>query len=104
MTNELTAQENASNRAIGQIDSQELEPAYFYHRDPAYRPWVIASAPKKPTPYEEILALMARHLNYAVIASKIVFVFSIIILLDLMLPKALHDLKVVGYDRSASGN
>ena len=112
MTHELSAPENnmevyvaeeINDRAFDETANRELEPAYFYHRDPGYRPWLIASAPKKPTPYEEILAMMARHLNSAVMASRIVLVFSIIIALDFILPKTLHEVKITGYDRSPSG-
>jgi hypothetical protein len=101
MTNEPTEETDALLPA--EINSRELAPAHFYHRDPAYRPWVIAAAPKRPTPYEEILAMMARHVRYAVIASRIVFIFSIVIALDLLLPKAQHEVTIVGYHRSAAG-
>src|SRR6185369_12278841 len=70
---------------------------------PGYRPWLIAAAPKRPTPYEEILAIMARHVNRAVMVSRIVFVFSIVIALDFVLPKTLHEVTITGYDRSPSG-
>lgn len=85
------------------IDSYETEPEYFYHRDPGYRPWLIAKMPKKPTPYEEILAMMARHVDYAVIGSKCALVFSLVIVLDFMLPKTPQAVNVVGYKRSPAG-
>ena len=101
MTNEST--EETSSLLPAEINSHELAPAHFYHRDPAYRPWVAAAAPKRPTPYEEILAMMARHVKYAVIASRIVFIFSLVIVLDFTLPKTHHEVKIIGYDRSAAG-
>ena len=100
MTHEF--KEDPENLPSTEIDSQQLAPPYYYHRDPGYRPWLIASMPKKPTPYEEILAMMARHLKYAVFASKVVFIFSIIIAMDFMLPKRLHEVKITGYNRSPS--
>lgn len=112
MTNELNPRENSeevystgeiSAYALAEPLSQELEPANFYHRDPAYRPWVIAATPKKPTPYEEILAMMARHVNHAVIACRLTLVFAVVIVLDFTLPKTLHELTVTGYNRSAAG-
>jgi len=101
MTKESAEEENSLQSA--EINSHELAPAYFYHRDPAYRPWVAAAAPKRPTPYEEILALMARHVKYAAIASRVVFIFSLVIVLDLMLPKIQREVTIVGYRRSPSG-
>jgi len=101
MTNESTKETGSLLPA--EINSQETAPAHFYHRDPAYRPWVAAAAPKRPTPYEEILAMMARHVKYAVIASRVVFIFSLVIAMDLLLPKVQQEVKIVGYDRSAAG-
>jgi len=101
MSSEST--EETSSLLPAEISSHELAPANFYHRDPAYRPWVAAAAPKRPTPYEEILAMMARHVKYAVMASRIVFIFSLVIVLDFMLPKTQHEVKIIGYDRSAAG-
>ena len=101
MTNEPT--EETSSLLPAEINSQGLAPAHFYHRDPGYRPWLRPPGPRKPTPYEEILAMMARHVRLAVIACRIVFVFALVIVFDFMLPKAQHEAKLLRYNLSASG-
>ncbi len=101
MANELSVQENAVEVYVPHVN--DLEPAYGYHRDPGYRPWLRKPGPRKPTPYEEILAMMASHLKYAVIASRCMLVFAIVIALDFILPKTQHEEKVVGYNLSAAG-
>lgn len=111
MTHELTTPDDNAEVYAAEVISDPasnetltpLEPAYFHHRDPGYRPWLIAAAPKRPTPYEEILAMMARHVKIAVTASRVVFVFAIVIVLDFTLPKTPQEVTVVGYDRSPSG-
>src|ERR1051326_466948 len=89
--------------ALSQLSSQELEKVYPYHRDPGYRPWLRPAGPRKPTPYEEILAMMARNVNYAVMASRGTFIFALVIVLDFMLPKTPHAVEVVGYNTSSGG-
>src|SRR5258707_1598205 len=89
--------------SVSEVVSQELQPGHFYHRDPCYRPWLRSPGPRKPTPHEEILAMMARYLNCAVLASKGTLMFSIIIALDFMLPKSPKELEVTGYNTSLGG-
>jgi hypothetical protein len=101
MTDELS--EETSSLLPAETPSYELAPANFYHRDPGYRPWLIAATPRKPTPYEEIIAVMARHVKYAVVASRVVFIFSIVVVLDFLLPKTQHEMTVTGYHQAPSG-
>jgi hypothetical protein len=100
--------ENQLSKLMNESESTEMElyhsdPPYFYHRDPGYKPWLIAKMPRKPTPYEEILAMMARHVDYAVIGSRCALVFAVLIVLDFTLPKTHHEVNVVGYKRSPAG-
>ena len=88
---------------LSQISSQDIEKVYPYHRDPGYRPWLRPAGPRKPTPYEEILAMMARHINYAVMASRCTFIFAVVIVLDFTLPKTPHAIEVIGYNTSPGG-
>lgn len=97
------ANQEVSDLVLSETTSQEIAPAYFYHRDPGYRPWLRTNKPKKPTPYEEILAMMARNLNYAVIGSRCTLVFAIIIAFDFFLSKTPHEVEVVGYNTSLGG-
>ncbi|GHN00612.1 hypothetical protein WSM22_21010 [Cytophagales bacterium WSM2-2] len=99
------ANEEINNLAIIESNSQ-LEPVYAYpeHRDPAYRPWLIPTGPRKPTRYEEMQALMAKNLNYAVFGARCAFVFSIFILLDFLLPKIPMEAEVVAVKRSHAGS
>ncbi len=87
----------------GEEATQEPQHSYSYHRDPGYRPWLRTSTPRKPTPYEEILAMMARYVDYSVIASRVCFIFSVIFVSDFILPKTQHDVKIVGYAISNGG-
>ena len=97
------ATEEISALAVSEVATYEPECVYAYHRDPGYRPWLRPPGPRKPTPYEEIIAMMGRNLNYAVIASKWVLIFSVFIVLDFMLPKTPNEVEVVGYHRSPAG-
>jgi hypothetical protein len=91
------------SHANNDLTVHELTPQHFHHRDPGYRPWLRPPGPRKPTPYEEILALMATNLNYAVFSSRCVFVFSLIIALDFVLPNTSDSVEVTGYNVSTSG-
>jgi|GEM_PF-6523848 len=81
--------------------TREFESIYPYHRDPGYRPWLRTNTPLKPTHHEEILAMMAKNINYAVMASRFTLVFSMILALDIMLPKYQSDEEVIGYHLSS---
>ena len=97
------ATEEINGLAVSEVYTQEPQRVYGYHRDPGYRPWLRPPGPRKPTPYEEIIAMMSRNLNYAVMASKWVLIFSVFIVLDFVLPKTPNEVEVVGYHRSPAG-
>ena len=97
------AAEQTKDTALTKVTYHELVPSQTYHRDPGYRPWLRTSAPRKPTHYEELLAMMARNLNYAVLASKCTLVFAIILVSDLILPNTRHVVTITGYNVSTGG-
>jgi curved DNA-binding protein CbpA len=56
------------------------------HRDPRYRPKPTAHGPRRPTHREEILAMMASNLRYALMISRLTLLFSVILITDYSLP------------------
>lgn len=77
------AQQEITDLVISEPTSEQFAPAHFYHRDPGYRPWLRRpDEPKRPTRYEEILAIMEKYVNYAVIGSRVTLVFAIVIVFD----------------------
>jgi curved DNA-binding protein CbpA len=56
------------------------------HRDPRYRPRPKPTGPKKPTHREEILAMMAENLHYALMVSRLTLLFSVVLIADYSLP------------------
>jgi len=67
------------------IGEQGQEPVRT-HRDPRYRPRPQAATQRKPTHREEILAMMAAHLRYTLMISRLTFLFSVILITDYSLP------------------
>lgn len=63
------------------------------HRDPRYRPRPQATAHRKPTHLEDVLAMMATHLKYALMVSRLTLLFSFVLIADYSLPpvKALTE-------------
>jgi len=98
------AHQEITDLVITETASQEFAPAHFYHRDPGYRPWLRKpNEPKKPTRYEEILAIMEKYVNYAVIGSRVTLVFAIVIVLDFFMAKVPNEVEIVGYKTSLGG-
>ncbi len=98
------AQQEISDLAIRETSTQEFVPAHFYHRDPGYRPWLRKpNEPKKLTRYEEILAIMEKYVNYAVIGSRVTLVFAVVIVMDFFMAKVPHEVEIVGYKTSLGG-
>jgi len=56
------------------------------HRDPRYRARPTPQTPRGPTHHEEILAMMASHLRYALMISRLTLLFSVILITDYSLP------------------
>ena len=52
------------------------------HRDPRYRPRPTTNAPRRPTHREEILAMMASNLRYALMISRLTLLFSVVLITD----------------------
>ena len=65
------------------------------HRDPRYRPRPRPTGPKKPTHREEILAMMAENLKYALMVSRLTLLFSIVLIADYSLPPTKTITKIV---------
>ncbi|MBS1490697.1 MAG: DnaJ domain-containing protein [Bacteroidetes bacterium] len=57
------------------------------HRDPRYHPRTHPRGPRRPTHREEILAMMAAHLRYAIFVSRLTLLFSIVLIADYSLPQ-----------------
>src|SRR6185436_9659149 len=85
------ASEETNEFALSEVSNHDLERYYPLHRDPAYRPWTIPTGPRKPTRYEEVQALMAKYLDYAIISVRVCFIFSMVIVMDYVLPKMPTD-------------
>ncbi|MGC4023475.1 MAG: hypothetical protein QM734_16755 [Cyclobacteriaceae bacterium] len=94
---------NLPDAQLTEVTYWEQEVLYPYHRDPAYRPWVLATLPKKPTHYQEILTIMRTNVSHAVLASWISLAFALTIVADFTLPMRTNEVKVTGYDRSPAG-
>jgi curved DNA-binding protein CbpA len=56
------------------------------HRDPRYRPKPTTNAARRPTHHEEILAMMASNLRYALLISRLTLLFSVVLMTDYSLP------------------
>ncbi len=56
------------------------------HRDPRYRPRPRTTTQRKPTHREEILAMMAANLRYALMISRLTLLFSVVLITDYTLP------------------
>lgn len=111
MTDEPRFTENSGEELVirdsgpGEIAAREIESVaiYPYHRDPGYRPWLRKPGPPKPTHYELLLAVMEKHVDRAVIASRCSLVFAVILFVDLLLPKTMADVEVLHYRIAPSG-
>lgn len=57
------------------------------HRDPRYRQRARPTAQRKPTRREEILAMMAGYLRYAIMVSRLTLLFSVVLIADYSLPR-----------------
>ena len=79
---------------LGRNEGQKTEP--IKHRDPRYRPRPKYSTQRRPTNREEILALMAKHLNHALMVSRLTLLFSAILIADYSLPPIKTVTKVLG--------
>lgn len=66
------------------------------HRDPRYRPQPRAAAARRPSKREELLALMASNLRYALLVSKLTLLFSVVLLADFSLPSKKIATSIVG--------
>jgi len=98
------AQQDITDLVISEPTSEQFAPAHFYHRDPGYRPWLRRpDEPKRPTRYEEILAIMEKYVNYAVIGSRVTLVFAIVIVFDFFMAKVPNEVEIVGYKTSLGG-
>ncbi len=92
-----------SGEQVVEVQQEQPEPAK--HRDPRYRPRPQSQArPRKPTHREEILSMMAENLKYTLIISRVAFIFSIILLVDFVVPKEKEETRIVGYGISRRGN
>jgi curved DNA-binding protein CbpA len=65
------------------------------HRDPRYKPRPKPAGPKKPTHREEILAMMAENLRYALMVSRLTLLFSVVLIADYSLPPVKTKTNVV---------
>lgn len=78
----------------GEQVAEHIEPPK--HRDPRYRPRPQAPAqPRTPTHRQEILAMMAENLRYALMVSRLTLLFSIILIADYSLPPVKTKTNVV---------
>ncbi len=64
----------------------EVKPELPKHRDPRYRPRPQTAAQRKPTHRQEVLAMMASNLRYALMISRLTLMFSIVLFTDYSLP------------------
>ncbi len=69
------------------------------HRDPRYQP--RPGAPKRPSKRQELLAMMEEYLSYAILASRVALVFSMVLAADFIIPKVATKVQVVGYTISS---
>lgn len=70
------------------VEYQTPEPEPPKHRDPRYRPRPKQEqrGPRKPTHREEILAMMAENLKYALMVSRLTLLFSAVLIADYSMP------------------
>lgn len=81
---------------------QQVEPPK--HRDPRYHPRPQPPGPKRPTHREEILAMMAENLRYALMVSRLTLLFSIVLITDYSLPSVKTTTKVVTENATRGSN
>ncbi len=65
---------------------EQIQEPVKTHRDPRYRPKPTTNAPRRPTHREEILAMMASNLRYALMISRLTLLFSVVLIADYSLP------------------
>jgi curved DNA-binding protein CbpA len=87
-------------------ETVEQEPEAPKHRDPRYRPRPPQehARPRKPTHREEILAMMAENLRYALIVSRLTLLFSVILIADYSLPPKKTRTEVLTQNPTNSGS
>ena len=82
--------------------TEVVEPQLRKHRDPRYRPRPKSPGPKKPTHREEILAMMAENLRYALMVSRLTLLFSIVLIADYSLPPGKKTAEIVAENMTRS--
>lgn len=68
------------------------------HRDPRYRPQPEVNRTRRPSKKEEVIALMASHLKYALMASRIALLFSVVLIADYSLEKERKDVLITNFN------
>jgi curved DNA-binding protein CbpA len=68
------------------------------HRDPRYRPQPAGTRARKPSKKEELIALMANHLKYALMSSRIALLFAAILIADYSLEKEKKAVTIVNFN------
>lgn len=75
------------------------------HRDPRYRHRPQPpTGPRRPTHREEILAMMAENLRYALMVSRLTLLFSVILIADYSLPPVKTTTNVVTENQTRGSN
>ncbi len=68
------------------------------HRDPRYRPQPEGTRVRRPSKKEELIALMAENLKYALAISRIALLFSALLIADYSIPKEKKDVSIVNFN------
>ncbi len=76
----------------------EEQPVTQKHRDPRYRPQPAATRVRRPSKKDELIALMASHLKYALMASRIALLFSVVLIADYSLEKEKKDVMITNFN------
>lgn len=79
------------------VTPEEAPPPPKTHRDPRYRPQPEAQRVRRPSKKEELLALMAEHLKYALMFSRLALLFSAAMIADYSMQKEKKDMTIVSF-------
>jgi len=83
----------------------EQQPEQPRHRDPRYRPRPQDQPrPRRPTHREEILSMMAEHLRYALMISRLTLLFSVVLIADYSLPPVKTKTEVLSRNPTNRGS
>jgi curved DNA-binding protein CbpA len=80
------------------VPVEEPLPVQKPHRDPRYRPQPAGGRVRRPSKKEELIALMASHLKYALAASRIALLFAVVLIADFSLKKEKKDLLITNFN------